>query len=204
MCYTFNFIEFLYLYSIEDKAIRCDAQFVDCLRYPITSRKELKRLRAARFLYLQRLSFGGQVKGVFGVAKERPARFDLNRLGSVLDEAHERLAGVVFENLPWAEFISRYDSAGTLFYLDPPYYGGEKDYGKNIFASDDFQKIADAMTALKGKFILSINDTPEIREIFAPYHIDEVRLTYTIAKGETGGKVQELIISSEEAVAGLI
>lgn len=142
--------------------------------------------------------------GTFGVAKERPARFDLNRLSSILDEAHDRLAGVVFENLPWAEFIARYDASKTLFYLDPPYFGSEKDYGKNIFSPDEFQKIADMMAALNGKFILSINDTPEIREIFAPFYIDEVRLTYTISKKEVGGKAQELIISSERVVPGLI
>jgi DNA adenine methylase len=50
---------------------------------------------------------------------------------------------------------------------------------------------------------MSINDTPEIREWFGAFHIDEVRLSYTIAK--TGGKkVQELIISNREARAGLL
>jgi len=191
-------------------------QFMDCLKYQITSRREFERLRATdpatltdleragRFLYLQRLAFGGQVNGVFGVAKERPARFDINRLGPILEEVHERLAGVVFENLPWHEFIVRYDTPKTLFYLDPPYFGGEKDYGKDIFAPEDFQKIADVLGALKGEFVLSINDTPEIREIFGQFNLDEVRLTYTIAKGETGGKARELIFSNATVVAGLI
>jgi DNA adenine methylase len=191
-------------------------QFMDCLKYQITSRREFERLRAidpatltdleraGRFLYLQRLAFGGQINGVFGVAKERAARFDINRLGPILEEAHERLAGVVFENLPWHEFITRYDSPKTLFYLDPPYFGGEKDYGRDIFAPEDFQKIADTMVALKGKFILSINDTPEIREIFGRFKLDEVRVTYTIAKGEASGKARELIFSNASVVAGLI
>ena len=52
-------------------------------------------------------------------------------------------------------------------------------------------------------FVMSINDTPEIREWFGAFHIDDVRLSYTIAK--TGGKkVQELIISNREVRTGLL
>lgn len=41
-----------------------------------------------------------------------------------------RLAGVIIENLPYGEFIARYDGPGVLFYLDPPYWGSEGDYGR--------------------------------------------------------------------------
>jgi DNA adenine methylase len=35
----------------------------------------------------------------------------------------------VIECLPWSDFVARYDSPTTLFYLDPPYWGSETDYG---------------------------------------------------------------------------
>ncbi|ARC88662.1 hypothetical protein [Rhodovulum sp. MB263] len=35
--------------------------------------------------------------------------------------AHDRLDGVVFENLPWQDVLARYDGPQALFYLDPPY-----------------------------------------------------------------------------------
>ena len=48
-----------------------------------------------------------------------------------------------------------------------------------------------------------INDRPEIREIFGRFIVDEVRLTYTVSSG-AGTKARELIISNQEAPAGLL
>ena len=77
--------------------------------------------RAARFLYLQKTAFGGKVTGqTFGVTKDGGGRFNLTRLAPLLEEVHERMAGVVIECLAWAEFIDRWDRKGMLFYLDPP------------------------------------------------------------------------------------
>jgi len=94
-------------------------QLIEVMRFQTTSRREFERLcdqpsehltdleRAARFLYLQRLAFGGQVKGVFGVAPTSGPRFCLSRMGPILDAAHQRLEGVVFESHDWFELIPR-------------------------------------------------------------------------------------------------
>lgn len=192
-------------------------QFMETMKFQITSRKEFERLaacdpdtltdleRAARFLYLQKLAFGGKVKGrTFGVDTTGPARFNVNRLGPILEEVHERLAGVVIERLPWGAFIDRYDTPATLFYLDPPYYGCETDYGKDVFSRADFVRIATRLQTIKGRFVLSLNDRPEVREIFGAFRIHDVPLTYTIAGGE-GKPVSEVIImdTKEPAVANM-
>ncbi|MDO9527509.1 MAG: DNA adenine methylase [Gemmobacter sp.] len=183
-------------------------QFLDTLRFQLTTRAEFERLvatnpdtltdleRAARFLYLQRTAFGGKVSGRnFGVAKDRPGRFNLSTLEPMLEDLHSRLAGVVIECLDWSDFIRRYDGPDTLFYLDPPYWGCESDYGKAMFARADFQRMADRLAAIQGRFLMSINDIPEIRQMFAWAQIEEVRTTYTIAKGAGSGPVAELLIS---------
>ena len=152
--------------------------------------------RSARFLYLQRTAFGGKVSGRnFGVSADRSARFNLTTLEPMLEAIHERLSGVVIECLPYAEFITRYDKPGTLFYLDPPYWGCENDYGKNIFSRDDFEALAIQLKAIKGQFILSINDVPEIRELFDWAEIEAVETTYSISKSK-GKRVGELIVRS--------
>jgi len=184
--------------------------FMDMMKFQITTRHEFDRLkktdpslltdleRAARFYYLQTLSFGGNPRhNSFGVQVGSPGRFDITRLGAHLEEIHTRLSGVVIENLSYEDFIPKYDRSGTLFYLDPPYWNGETDYGKNLFFKSDFQKLSSLLANLKGKFILSINDTPEIRKIFSKFHFLEVSLTYSIGKeGHTDAK--ELIYSNFE------
>ena len=184
-------------------------QFLETLKFQITSRREFNRLvstrsdtltdleRAARFLYLQKTAFGGKVSGKnFGVSLDgRGARFNLTRLEPMLEELHERLAGVIIECMPYQDFIPRYDRKTTLFYLDPPYYGCENDYGKDMFSRDDFERLAALLKALKGRFILSLNDVPEVRDIFAGFDIEAVETTYTIG-ADKNKKVGEVIISN--------
>jgi DNA adenine methylase len=153
--------------------------------------------RAARLLYLQRLAYAGKVSGrSFGVDPTQPQVFDLKRLEPRLWRIHERLGGVVIEHLDWSDFIPRYDRPGTLFYLDPPYWGCEDDYGTGLFGRADFARLAEMLKAIAGKFILSINDVPEVRTAFAWADIEPVETRYSVAKvaGETRPPVGELLI----------
>jgi len=182
-------------------------QFMDMLKFQISSRAEFERLRktkpetltdlerAARFLYIQRLAFGGKPTGNYGVSPDRGGRFNITTLAPMLDDLHSRLAGVVIECLPYQDLIKQYDRKGTLFYLDPPYHGGENDYGKDLFKRSDFENLAKQLANLQGRFILSINDVPEIREIFKAFSIEPVTVTYSIAKNGPA-KAKELIISN--------
>ncbi|MFD2428213.1 DNA adenine methylase [Sphingobium scionense] len=95
---------------------------VDELEWTLASREEFDRLRAidsacltdieraARFLYLQRLAFGGKVVyRTYGVQTSGPARFNLVRLRATLSSIRDRLQPVVIERLPYGDFIRRYD-----------------------------------------------------------------------------------------------
>lgn len=180
--------------------------FLDMLRYQLTTRSEFERLmkvdpetqtdleRAARFLYLQRTAFGGKVSGrTFGTSAERSAHFDVSKLVPMLEAVHERLAGVTIERLGFADFIRKYDTAGTLFFLDPPYWGNENDYGADMFLRADFEALKTVLEATSGSFIMTINDRPETRELFGGFDIEPVGVTYRISGAPTQAK--ELIVS---------
>ena len=61
-----------------------------------------------------------------------------------------------------------HDSPNTFFYLDPPY---EKSKGLYKDAVIDYKIMVDRLKKIKGKFLLSINDSTEIREIFKDFKI---------------------------------
>ncbi|MBB4465433.1 DNA adenine methylase [Rhizobium leguminosarum] len=182
-------------------------QFMETLRFQITSRREFDRLsrtdpstltdleRAARFLYLQRLAFGGKVRGQnFGLSMNG-GRFNLLKLAPQLEEIHERMAGVVIENLPWRRFIERYDRPAALFYLDPPYWGSEDDYGRAVFDRADFAEMADVLGQIQGRFILSLNAVQGVFETFSKFRIEEVDCTYSVGGGKSSKEVKEVIIT---------
>lgn len=180
--------------------------FLDELKWRFASRAEFERLiavdpstctdleRAARFLYLQRNAFGGKVVGRhLGISYESASKFRLSALEPMLQDLHDRLEGVIIERLPYADFIRRYDRPGALFYLDPPYWGCTDDYGLGVFSPADFEVLSSLLEGIEGRFILSINDTPEVREIFAGFAIEEVALNYRISGRVTAAR--ELIIT---------
>ncbi len=180
-------------------------QVLDVLKWQICSRAEFERLlatdptklteleRVARFLFLQQTSFGGKVhKQGWGATRTNSARFDLTKLVPMLEDVHERLRCVDIECMAYGDFIAYYDTPGTLFYIDPPYYGNEKDYGDGVFSRADFSLLRNLLDGIKGRFILSINDHPAVREIFSGMAVEEVVLNYRI-NGVTPAK--ELIIS---------
>ncbi len=149
-----------------------------------------------RFLYLQRLSFAGQgAKRTFGVDPNRGARFNSFKLEGLLKLIYRRLAGVTIEHLDWSEFIRRYDRPTTLFYLDPPYFGVEGYYGKDLFKWEDYQTMSALLAQLKEKFLLSLNDVAEVRKTFSQFKIKEVNTSYTCGSNNAI-PAKELIITN--------
>lgn len=138
--------------------------------------------RSARFYYLAKTSFGAKVRSpTFGIAASGPPRLNLLRVEEDLSEAHLRLSRVYIENRPYADVLARFDKPGTLFYVDPPYWGCEQDYGIGLFSRDDFAMLAGLLDKVQGKFILSLNDVPGVREVFANFRIEAVTTRYSIA-----------------------
>jgi DNA adenine methylase len=87
----------------------------------------------------------------------------------------------------------RYDRPGTFFYLDPPYYDIRL-YNFNL-EHGDFERMADLLRRIKGKFLLSLNDHPEVRKIFAGFTIETVKIAYSLHH-KAGKRYQELLISN--------
>lgn len=143
--------------------------------------------RAARFYYLHKLAFGARPTGrTFGTATVTPPKLNLVRLEEDMSATHQRLARVTIENLPWEKCIERYDRPHTLFLLDPPYWQ-LAGYGVP-FPLAEYRRLREVIAGITGKAILTINDHPDMREIFAGLRSRKVELTYTVGRDKTKAK----------------
>lgn len=183
-------------------------ELLDELSFMIHSRKDFNDYidqpgltdiqRAARYWFRLRTTFGGQGSCgkrnfAFGTTRKAMAR----QAGlEVIAEAHQRLDGVFVENDDFEIIIKRYDRPYTLFFCDPPYWDVQAGYGRP-FEWADHQRLEAALRKIKGKFILTINDHKDIRELFKGLCCRRVKTIYTVCKSETQ-HVTELVIANFE------
>jgi DNA adenine methylase len=148
--------------------------------------------RAARYLYLLENSFAS-----IGRSNHRnvvqPPGFNLERLPELIENAHKRLERVQIECSPYDVILKSFDRPTSLFYLDPPYWG-KKLYRHN-FTTADFEKLEECLRKLRGKFVLSRKDLPEVRTLFHRFHIQPVELHYT-AQQHAGRRYREVLITN--------
>ena len=156
--------------------------------FEIEQRKDPSTLtdiqRAARYFYLQKLGFGGKTVGrTFGTSATGPTRLNLMSMEDHLLEVHWRFKRLTIEHVSAITCITRYDRKQTVFYIDPPYYDTA---GYAVpFGHQDYLDLAAVLSSIKGRFVLSLNDHPKVREIFASHRIKTVSLKYSAGNSRT-------------------
>lgn len=171
------------------------------LLFPPPEAKELKELqtriindfdvrRAAMFLKLLRFSYSSGGKSY----ASQP--FDIRKLFGLIAELQDRMANVVVENQDFETLIKHYDRPDAFFYADPPYFSTEDMYEVG-FGWDDHVRLRDTLKSIKGKFLLSYNDCPEIRELYEGLSIFDFSRTHSMAQRyEAGKEFKELLIGN--------
>ena len=117
----------------------------------------------------------------------------------LIESAAGRLQKVVIENKDCMKLIRQYDRPEGFFYCDPPYYNADQYYEAVSTDGFDHTGLADALLGIKGKFLLSYNDCPEIRALYArPGIVIEgiSRLSNIAQRYENGKQYPELLISN--------
>lgn len=117
----------------------------------------------------------------------------------LIESAAGRLQKVVIENKDCVKLIRQYDRPESFFYCDPPYYNADQYYEAVSTDGFDHAGLADALLGIKGKFLLSYNDCPEIRALYdRPGIVVEgiSRLSNIAQRYENGKQYPELLISN--------
>jgi DNA adenine methylase len=85
------------------------------------------------------------------------------RFPPAIAEIAQRFRGIVVENLPAVEIISRYDGPDTLFYVDPPYPRSSRRCPRlynHEMTDEEHVQLLDRLVDCEGMVILSGYDTP--------------------------------------------
>jgi DNA adenine methylase len=121
--------------------------------------------RAARFLVVNRTSFGGGMTS-FAVSKTTDASLKRRTVGDLLGKAHERLGNVVVENISYERCFKNYDSKESFFFIDPPYQNAPT----GTYAGWDETQLKNfrrEVSRLKGQWIVTLNDSEFTRQLFS-------------------------------------
>ncbi len=146
--------------------------------------------RAAMYLKLLRNSYSSGCKSF----ASQP--FDIRRLFGLIRELEDRMASVVVENQDFEALIKHYDRPDTFFYADPPYFSTEDMYAVD-FGQSDHVRLRDTLKGIRGRFLLSYNDCPEIRELYDGFSIFDFSRPHSMAQRyEAGKEFRELLIGN--------
>ena len=149
--------------------------------------------RAAYFYQLIRYSYASGLDSYASQPHSMWNNFPL------ITNACARLQKVVIENKDFEKLIDQYDRPESLFYCDPPYFETEDYYEDVGFTKADHIRLADRLSSIEGKYLLSYNDCPEIRELYESRgaRIESIsRLSNIAQRYEAGKQYDELIISN--------
>ena len=146
--------------------------------------------RAATFLKLIRHSYSSSCKSF----ASQP--FDISKLYDGIEQLAIRMNNAVVENQDFETLIKHYDREDSFFYCDPPYFSSEYVYDCG-FTWEDHVRLHDALVNAKGKWLLSYNDCPEIRELYKGYSFyDFKRVHSMVQKYDPGKEFPELLIAN--------
>jgi len=149
--------------------------------------------RAAYFYQIIRQSYASGCDTYGGQPRSMWKNFPL------IWAATERLQSVVVENKDFEKLIRQYDREESFFYCDPPYFATEDYYDGGGFGQDDHARLANCLCGMNGKFLLSYNDCPEIRELYDRPGIcmESIERLSNIAQRYEGGQMYaELLIAN--------
>jgi DNA adenine methylase len=168
-------------------------QFIASFDLALVSREEFEKLaildprhlndidRAHRFYYLIMAGWGGELDyprfqtSISDGGHGNRLIGALKTLRKRIEPVHERLRTVIVEHLNWEECFDRYDRAGVVFYLDPPYPGNGCNYFHNMRDWAEHERLAKRLRSSKASWILSSYDSEEVHNLFRRNYITPVR-----------------------------
>ena len=134
--------------------------------------------RLYRNLYLSRFSYCGNRLRYKGEKWEKYRQSWGSNLKK--DKWMKRLKNVNIYNEDARDVIKKYDSIDTFFYLDPPYSKLKNNWGYNYNTINN-NDMLEILKSIKGKFLMTYDNTPENRSLFKDFTVIIVNTSYKLS-----------------------
>ncbi|MEG0865624.1 MAG: DNA adenine methylase [Hafnia sp.] len=155
-------------------------------------------------LFLNRTNRSGIIKaGVIGGKEQRgrykiDCRFNKERIIEQIKSIAAMRDSIRLSNLDATHFIDEVlpvVEGKVLVNIDPPYYIKGKGLYQNFFEHNDHYRLFESVKRITHPWIVTYDDTPEIRGIYSEFSPEPFGLTYT---AQTKYKGAEVIIHSPD------
>jgi len=113
----------------------------------------------------------------------------------------DKMKGVKILSQDYMKVIRNHDGPSSFIFLDPPYEKSDKRLGYAEDMGFDFERLAAVLKGIKGKFLMTINDSPRIRELFKDFNQKMFKADTNMSSVQSHGKSKkyerhELFISN--------
>lgn len=158
------------------------------------------------FFYLNRTNRSGIINGgVIGGYDQTgnykiDARFNKDALVERIIRISRRADDIHLYNMDAELFLQAIDTmplSKALIYIDPPYYVNGRRLYDNFYEHDDHGRISKLVSSLRTPWVLSYDDTEQIRRFYSNSRVAEIDLIYSAQRKMKG---QEVIFFSENLI----
>lgn len=156
--------------------------------------------RAVRFFVLNRITFSGTIDSGGYSRQAFEARFTVSAIER-LRAVHLILGGVRITDLDYRDVLADAPPSAFVF-LDPPYLGTTKSklYGRRgeLHTAFDHQVFAERLKTCRCRWLLTLDDSPETRRLFAFANVSGWQLEYGMNnyRRSSAPKGSELFVSN--------
>ncbi len=175
-------------HRVHEMNFRCSRKIFEEAR---TSKSKEPFLRLHQNLIVTKQSFGATTTVYMGPKSCKLGKGKSTNIKKSGWRYKERLKEVIIRNQDWQKVTRKYDTPHTFFYFDPPYMTVKGKWG---YKSMNPVEIAKVLKKLKGKWLLSYENTPKMRKLFTArkYKITTIPHTYELSGQRQ--KVSEILI----------
>lgn len=128
-------------------------------------------------------------------ASSNPKVCQVTEVAAKFPDYKTRLARTTIRNADWRKVVSEFDCKDGFLFADPPYYETDCNYHS---CEVNPQEMADFLSGLKCRWLVTLNDHPVVRKAFKGRHIESVNALYSTGNYRGTKSVPNLVIRNYE------